>query len=646
MKGLKKSLVNIKYLYPFGLELYHYFHGWSIVRAWRNILLILLFNLFALQAPLALQGSHTGVRGAIRYQLSIRDVVAQIMEVTITVAKPAGPVIDLAIPAWTPGYYQILHYEADVSKVRLVQNGPTDLVVSHPQTHIWRVARRDGDDQSPLPEFSLTYYVHTHDDGLGFFGSVLRENQAEGYVNGASVFMYVVGSTDHPVECSVSTPPRWRVASPLSTSSSGAFFAPDYDAFIDCPIQLGTFDSAEFTVDGVPIECVLVGNHKADLKHLESSLRRIVHAGFRLFPGKPFERYVFIYHCGGAGFPGGLEHRNSTVIHLNAPILNADSDEFMEVTAHEFIHAWNVKRLRPLGLGPFDYGQPVRTASLWWAEGVTDYYAEVLLLRSGLRNRVWFLKNMANRITELDRTHARSRVNLEEASRKAWEGESEGFAGLNYYIKGSLVGFYFDTRIRDLTEGRVSLDDTMRELMAKYADQGMAYPESALLAAINHASGADLSGEYAAYVRGTQDFAWDTLFASVGIEMQRAGHAYLGVELDRNGKVIADGGHEAVIQTVAPNSAAKRMGLKAGDTIKSINGRSVTSETLASIMRSLPGKSQLNISIDRSGRSVDIVGRSGLQYADTVLGMAPDSQMSERTHRVRDGLLETGETQG
>ncbi|HZP82322.1 MAG TPA: hypothetical protein VFB21_11845, partial [Chthonomonadaceae bacterium] len=431
-----------------------------------------------------------------------------------------------AIPAWTPGYYQILHFEQGIENVRAEDEAGQPVPVTHPEARTWEVApRRAG-------SLLLTYDVRASDTGLGFFGSVLDGRERQGYINGASAFLYPVGQTDRPVSLTLALPAGWKIASALSPQTLTAraqqpvtFQARDYDELIDSPLQIGQFDSAEFAVSGVKFRCLFVGSSGVMKSRLVKALGRIVKAAFDVFspPGgkpPPFSHYLFVFHSGGPGFYGGLEHRNSTVIHMGDKLGDGSADGLLTLAAHEFFHAWNVKRLRPVGLGPFDYTQPVRSGSLWFAEGITDYYAQLLPLRAGLRDRAWFLKVMAGRIAELAATPARARGSLEEASRKTWEGQSEGYDGLNYYLKGSLVGFYFDLRLRALTGGAKGLDDVMRELDRQYGQRNLGYPEEALRNILNAVAGSDLTEEYARYVRGTEEIAWTEALAQAGLTLQ------------------------------------------------------------------------------------------------------------------------------
>ncbi len=480
------------------------------------------------------------------YRLSVPAPNSHRLHLRITEDHPSGTKMEFAIPAWTPGYYQILNYQADIEHVRATDGDGNALPVIHPTPRVWSIDTT-ARNAIPMP-VTLDYDVNAHDPGLGFFGSAVDGELERGYINGASAFLYEVGHTQRPVRLDTALPAGWKLATPLTpligarslgtavtaeakSETLQAFEAESYDALIDSPLQFGKFTSAEFVSDGATFQCVCVGSPDWDRSRVSTILTKIVHAAIQIFGKPPFKRYVFFYHIGGSGFLGGLEHHNSTVIHMGQPLSGGKGEDFQTVTAHEFFHAWNVKRLRPAGLGPFDYTQPVRTASLWWAEGVTDYYADVLLYRAGLRDKTWLLNDLADRIGDLDNTPSRLRVSLEDASRKSWEGESEGFDGLSYYLKGSLVGLYFDLRLRALTHGQRGLDDVMRLMEADYGSKGRAYPEGALLSCLEAVSQTDLHTEYANLVSSKGEIDWAAALAPAGLALRRDSSSYLGVQL-------------------------------------------------------------------------------------------------------------------
>ena len=587
----------------------------------RSVLYRLLGSALLLSIAGASFGRPVESSSALVYHLRIDHI--RRFHVTLHVSDPPQPHLDIAIPAWTPGYYQILHFEAGLQNIAAHDADGRLLPLTHPEPRTWSV---------PLPSrataVDIDYDVNADDEGLGFFGAQLDEKR--GYINGASVFLYVVGRMNAPIALSLRYPKDWKLATPLHAARSPVahtdpmesvqytdLAADNYDALVDCPIQLGQFAILPFRRDGVHYRCILVGNEEADSEKLIGALSAITHSTVVLFGNHPFDHYDFIFHIGGGGFYGGLEHCNATVIHLPFAIKAGDSDEFLATAAHEFFHAWNVKRLKPLGLGPFDYTQPVRSPSLWFAEGVTDYYASRLLVRSGLRSSEWFLNDMATRMAELEYALARRRISLEEASRKAWEGGSMGFDGLDYYLKGSLAGFYLDLEIREATHNRRTLDDVMRRLYHRYGKSAEGYPPEAVIKMIDTVAGKSLDADYARYIQGTGDFLWQEVLPPAGLVLQREPKAHLGITFDES-ETSAPPTNSAAsglpITEVEPDSEAASIGIQSGDTLLSLTWEGVSSHKLMECLHSLPPGVPITLTLRRDGKSFTLMGDSGIRY--------------------------------
>ena len=557
--------------------------------------------------------------------------------VTITAPCTKEAFQEFAIPAWTPGYYQILHYERGIHHLRAEDASGHSLSVSRPSERVWRVDTSSL-SAAPTDSISVFYDVDANDAGLGFFGSSLDRRNQRGYINGASAFLYPVGQTQSPCTLSLDIPDGWQTAIPLDPilsstsihqepnhSFATGYHARTYDEMIDSPVQIGKFDTIDFQDSGVAFQSIIVGRQTGKTEGVRAALQRITHTAIAVFGTAPFARYQFFYHVGGSGFYGGLEHHNSTVIHLSTGMGSGASEDFLTTSAHEFFHAWNVKRLRPLGLGPFDYTQPVHTTSLWFAEGVTDYYAQLLLVRSGLKTREWFWRDMLKRIQELDRTPASVRVSLREASSRSWEGSSEGYDGLSYYLKGSLVGLYFDLRLRALTRDQAGLDDVMRRLDTDFGARNQAYPEDAIRTAINAIAKQDLSDEYTALVDKTAEINWSAVLAAAGMQLQRDPAAFLGIRLADEQSSRLSG---VLIQSVEAGHAAARMGVEAGDHLLNVNDASITPGNFQFIIHALVPNSPVALVVQRGGNIFSLNGKIGTVYEHHQLMPVPLGELS------------------
>lgn len=479
-------------------------------------------------------------------------------EVAVTItADNKEDKISYFMPAWVPGFYVILHHENTVSNVKATDSAGHPLKVE-PQTdpREWVV------DANKPGKVVFSYTVKGNDPGLGFFGVNVREKTA--FVLGGAAFMYVEDRKEEPTTLRITNPPGWETGTSMTQDMSGVYRARDYDEFIDHPIDLGQFVKREFIVEGHPFEIdfvTLEGKYPAaDADDVTSRIKKLVVPAMQMFGKAPFEKYVFHLHYAVGDFSGGLEHQASVTIAVPPKMPHAAVDDLI---THEFFHAWNVKNIRPISLGPFDYTKEVRTDNLWFAEGVTDYYAKLLAYRSGLDSAADYLFPA---LTYEIRTYQQGRTRLTnsvaDASRAAWEGFSEGMGDLSYYNKGQLAGWILDSQIRKATEGKKSLDDVMRYMYSEYhLPDKPGYAEDGILKAINEVSGQDFTELYRKLIYSTDDLPYD-LLKDIGIRVELADDTYqnLGFSADANGLV------ERVQDDVFTQ------GLHKGDVITSING--------------------------------------------------------------------------
>ncbi|RYG81394.1 M61 family peptidase, partial [bacterium] len=335
---------------------------------------------------------------------------------------------------------------------------------------------------------------------LGFFWSLLTPKL--GFINGPSLYMWADGRKEEPTRLKIDAPDGWDVATAMTKTDDGVYTAGDYDELLDSPIQMGAMQRRQFEVNGLPFEVVwVVGNNEGfqpDLDAETDRIRRGSAPAIALFGGAPFKRYTYIIHLGVGDFAGGLEHRSSTVIAMpNIPILHLD-----DLATHEYFHAWNVKSIRPVALGPFDYTAPVRVKDLWFSEGVTDYYAKLTAYQAGQKNRQWVFESFGNALEEIDQSGAGKRMTVEDASSQAWENGGFGVQDFSYYTKGLLAGLVFDVRLRARSNGKVSLDDAMRTLYKSGALPKPGFADGEIRRVLIELGGADMAALYDATIRG------------------------------------------------------------------------------------------------------------------------------------------------
>jgi predicted metalloprotease with PDZ domain len=453
-------------------------------------------SLTAALAVTALAGSpaHAQQPEAIRYVLRIPSPETHYIEVQATYPTSRQRAIELMMPVWTPGSYLVREFARHVEEVRARDPAGRALQVDKSRKNRWRV------QTGGAGAVVLTYRVYAHERQA-------RTNWVEdsfGLINGAPTFITLVERVRRPHEVALDLPAAWaKSLTSLPAAADGRphhYRAPDFDALVDSPILAGNPAVYEFTVEGVPHTLVNVGEASVwDGTRSARDVERIVRASRELWGSLPYERYLF-FNLLTEGYDG-IEHKGSTVLLTSRWSTRTDSayHDWLILVAHEFFHAWNVKRLRPVELGPFDYENEVYTRSLWIAEGLTDYYSWLLARRAGVASREQTLADISAAIGSLQTTAGRLVQPLDQASYDAWiklyrPDENSANAAVSYYTKGSIVGLLLDARLRHLTNGARGLDDVMRVAYRRFSG-GRGYTPADFRAVANEVGGADL-GEF------------------------------------------------------------------------------------------------------------------------------------------------------
>jgi predicted metalloprotease with PDZ domain len=437
--------------------------------------------------------------------------------------------IDLQMPVWSPGDYHIQNHARYVQQFRAKAEdlGSRRLNVTRPDPQTWRIDTEGG------ANIIVDYILPETDPGI--FSENIHFQPHYTFVAGPAAYLYVVGCKQDPAQVTVYPPAGWQAEMPLpevklpdaeaarpdATQSAITYAASDYDTLADSPLVMGDAQGLtirKFTVDNVVHKAVFFGQIDA-LKGIDDYtpvLQKIAQAENDIMGGPPYSRYDFLFAVGESAT--GLEHLNSARIGLWP---NATPHEVGSLVAHEFFHLWNVKRIRPQVLGPFDYIDPPRTRNLWFAEGVTEYYANIALRRAGLSSKAEFLNHWRRAISTLQSNPARLRVTADQASQRVWEaGDSEGFGGLSYYVKGELIGLCLDLKIRKVTANRKSLDDVMRALLKKCNPPNPGYGEDELRATVNEAAGQDLTDFYNLLARSTEEMPFAECLGYAGLDAE------------------------------------------------------------------------------------------------------------------------------
>jgi predicted metalloprotease with PDZ domain len=502
------------------------------------------------------------------YFVSLADPATHRAHVNIRLRAGKGKrTIDM--PVWN-ALYQVRNFAANVEDVRAQDASGAPADVRNIKTSEWEIT-------APSGCVVVSYDVHLN--VAGPFGSEL--NADHGFFNWAMVLMYSPALRTQSVSLRLlDVPATWalRDVHVLGGAEPGKVsqvvgVADNYDELVDSPAETGRFQQMAFQDDGATYHVVVDGNPADyDMAKLEDMLRNITHAGIDWMQDRPYDEYTFLYHFPHGQGGGGMEHAYGTVIEVNAERLRNGLSPVASVTAHEFFHLWNVKRIRPQSLEPADYQHENDTRALWFSEGVTSTAGDILLARAGLIDEEVYLQRVSGEITELERRPAHTWQSAEESSLNAWfEGNafyrSPG-RSISYYNKGNILGVLLDLRIRQLTAGRKSLCDLFQWMNENYAKRHLYFPDSeGIRQAAEAITGQSFAGLFRAYVAGVKDIPYDEFFQFVGLQAVAK-----TVEVAAPGFATTAnlGGQTEVVQ-VEPNSEAQRAGIAAGDRITAVN---------------------------------------------------------------------------
>jgi predicted metalloprotease with PDZ domain len=566
-------------------------------------------------------------------------------EVKMQVAPFSRPVdrFDLVLPVWTPGSYVLREFSRHVRD--LTAEGPlgTPLSVVKVEKNRWRIGLADVPAVGP---FTVRYSVYAHE--LTVRTSHL--DVSHGYGNGASLFFYVDGRKDEPHRLRFDLPPGWKATVALPRRG-GDFAASNYDELVDSPFECGTHRILSFRVLGVPHTLAIWGDGNEDPARLVRDLTKLVKAAAALFGGLPYERYVFLVHL-ASGARGGLEHRASQSIGMEPYSFRPQKAyrKNLRLFSHELFHAWNVKRIRPEPLGPFDYTREVYTRDLWAMEGITCYYEELLLVRAGLQDPKDLLEELAQKLKEHLETPGARVQSAEAASFDAWirhyrPDENSPNVAESYYRRGALIGWALDLTIRRWTSGKRSLDDVMRRLWRRYGAMGRPYPAGEMERLASVAAGRSLSFFFDRYVRGVETPPLARLLAPFGLALREKPEKGDDEEPPPRSRRVADFGWKTkmdngrlVVVEVYASRAAFESGISAGDELVAVSLVKADEDQLERIERDAAPGTRVDVALFRRKRLLTIPVFLGARRAAT-LEVVPRENRARAAARLGRGWL-------
>ena len=552
----------------------------------------------------------------VSYELKFERPNSHLLDVTIHADALSGATVDFAIPDWAPGSYYIENYAANVQRFRAHSAAGAELTWHKTDSQTWRI------DLSGAKSVTVEYQVYANT----LQNNIAQYNERHAFIGGPSVWMYIVGGKDRATTLSIAAPSGWRVATGMEHTSATTFQAPNYDTFADCPLEISDFAEKDFEVLGTKYHVIVhdVMGQK-DFAKFVDDLQKAVAALVPVFqpvagtPGQaaPFKDYYFIFHV----WPktgGGLEHLNSTQINFAADWDSTEPapgyvnryDLKLFVSAHEFFHAWNVKRLRPLPLGPFDYSQMVHTPSLWISEGLTSYYGALALVHAGLITPEQYLDMIGQLITKFEAYPGRSERSIEDTSWDTWFPRESVIHQDNnllntwysYYDGGQIMGHILDFAIRHNTNNQKSLDDWMRSLYSRHALPKSGFEPDDAIKAASDVAGTDVSGIFHQYISGKEPIPYEQYFAYAGITVEKkleSAKPWIGVDTTKN-----DDGR-AKIRNITPGSPTESGGLDRDDVIYALDSHAVDFDGFAKEIATRKPGDTVRVTVLRLGEFKD-----------------------------------------
>jgi len=498
---------------------------------------------------------------SINYEVNMSEPHTHYFEVNISITDYKKDYFDIQMPVWAPGSYLIREFSKNVENFKSFSNGK-EIKVTQLNKNTWRIYSNNASS------VKVSYLVYANE--MSVRTSFI--DASHGYFNGSSMFMFIDELKNNPTTLTIHPYNDWKkVSTSLKKTADNGFKyeAPNFDILVDSPVEIGNHETFSFTASGITHNVAMYGKGNYNIEKLKVDMPKIIEAATDVFGENPNKEYTFIIHNLTKG-SGGLEHLSSTTLQVNRWTYEGeDYKGFLSLVAHEYFHLWNVKRIRPEALGPFDYNNENYTDLLWVMEGFTSYYDELLLYRAGIYTEDEITRKLAGSINSIENQPGNKVMSAAESSFNAWikgyrPNENSYNTSISYYTKGSVIANMLDLMIIESTKGKKSLDDVMKFLYQEYyKKQGRGFNISEMRTALEKVSGLDLKSFFDKYIFGTETFDYKTVFNYANYDMliMENKRMNIGVSLSNN-----------YIKSVTRNTSAYNGGLNVGDEIIAVNG--------------------------------------------------------------------------
>ncbi len=518
---------------------------------------------------------HAAGTAKISYTLTFPEAQAHYVDVEMQVSGLKQNSLDLKMPVWAPGSYLIREFARNIETISASANGKT-ISIKKTRKNIWRI------NTTGLSAVTVKYRVYAFE--VSVRTSFIDVDHA--FLSSPDIFIYPAGMLNQPSTVHIIPYKKWdKVSTSLATVNNDAFTltAPNYDILFDSPIEVGNQDIFTFTTGGVNYEIAMSGEGTYDKERLKKDIAKIVDEQTAIFGENPNKRYVIIVHNYLKG-GGGLEHLSSTVLGASRAGYTDEKNNgyygFLSLVAHEHFHLWNVKRLRPVALGPFDYDNENYTTNLWIAEGFTSYYQDITLRRSQLFPPENYLKVLSDNISALENQPGVNIQPVADASYDAWikayrPNENSVNSTISYYSKGSLIGLLLDLEIINSTNGAKSLNDVMKYMYDEYYKvKKRGYTDAEFKLALEKFAGKKLDDFYKNYITGVTPLDFNKYLAYAGYKLKDEYAGSNDPALGIGTSVNAD--KKIVVTAVLRDGAAWKDGLNVGDQLLAMDGKTLT----------------------------------------------------------------------
>ena len=517
--------------------------------------------------------------------------------------------LDIKMPVWTPGSYLIREYAKNVERFRAIDEHNEAIAFEKQNKNTWRLYQ-------PSKNIKIQYSVYAFERSVRT--SFVDDEHA--FLSPAGTFMYIDTALSHPAYIHITLPDHWhKISTGLLKIDDHTFFAEDFDQLYDSPLEIGNHETWTFDVDGTLHECAMVGRANYNPEQLTTDISRIIQEENKIWGSNPNNYYLFVTHH-TSNTTGGLEHMNSTI--LASPRFNynnaASYKSYLSLVAHEYFHLWNVKRLRPKALGPFHYDEENYTTALWIMEGFTSYYDNLILRRCEIYSEVEYLQQLAN---DFNIVYNRPGFEIQSAAAASFDtwikqyrpDENSHNTSISYYNKGAMLAVALDIHIIRSTDGRLRLDDVLREAYKKfYLIENRGFEEVELQQLAEYVTGTDLSVIFQA-AHQLRELDYNSYFNAVGYEIIDTNTE--GQQLSLGIKTVVNDGR-VFVKNIDRNSPAWQAGLHTDDELISIDNYRIegVGKALDYVLNNAAADDIVKIIASRDGFIEEVAVK--LQYSD------------------------------